>query len=74
MKTEKIANLCPKCQAPLPANAPQGLCPKCLLAAAATPTEAGQPAHDKPGEYFAEHQSAPASIKRNERWAVRNTV
>ncbi len=40
--TETIAKLCPKCQAPLPANAPQGLCPKCLLAAAAMPTEAGQ--------------------------------
>ncbi len=35
---------CPKCQAPLPADAPQGLCPKCLLAAASVPTEAGQPA------------------------------
>ncbi len=36
--------LCPKCQAPLPADAPQGLCPRCLLAAASIPTEAGQPA------------------------------
>ena len=35
---------CPKCQAPLPADAPQGLCPKCLLAAASVPTEADQPA------------------------------
>jgi hypothetical protein len=43
MSTETTANRCPKCQAPLPANAPQGLCAKCLLAAAATPTEAGQP-------------------------------
>jgi Aminotransferase class-III len=40
-----IANHCPKCHGPLPAIAPQGLCPKCLLAAAARPTEAGQPAH-----------------------------
>jgi len=48
MNTEPIANHCPKCQAPLPANAPQGLCPKCLLAAAATPTEAGQPAAKDP--------------------------
>ena len=54
MKTEKIANLCPKCQAPLPADAPQGLCAKCLLAAAATPTEAGHP----PGR-----QSAPPSLE-----------
>jgi serine/threonine protein kinase len=44
MKTEKIADRCPKCQAPLPDDAPHGLCPKCLLAAVATPTEAGQPA------------------------------
>ena len=47
MNTEPIANRCPKCQAPLPANAPQGLCPKCLLAAVSTPTEAGQPARTK---------------------------
>jgi serine/threonine protein kinase len=47
MKTEKIANRCPKCQALLPADSPQGLCAKCLLLAAATPTEAGQP----PGEH-----------------------
>lgn len=40
MQTE--TNRCPKCQAPLPADAPQGLCPKCLLAAVATPTETGQ--------------------------------
>ncbi len=43
MKTEKITNRCPKCQAVLPPDAPEGLCAKCLLAAAATPTEAGQP-------------------------------
>ena len=36
--------LCPKCQVPLPGDAPQGLCPRCLLAAASVPTEAGQPA------------------------------
>ena len=48
MKTEKIANLCPKCQVSLPANAPQGLCPKCLLAAVAAPTKTGQPANTSP--------------------------
>ena len=48
MNTEPIANRCPKCQAPLPANAPQGLCVKCLLAAVSTPTEAGQPADRQP--------------------------
>lgn len=53
MQTEKIINRCPKCQAPLPADAPRGLCAKCLLAAAATQTEAGQP----PGG-----QSAPPPV------------
>ena len=48
MNTEPIANRCPKCQAPLPANAPLGLCAKCLLAAVSTPTEAGQPSDRKP--------------------------
>ncbi len=47
MNTEKVPNRCPKCQAPLPADAPQGLCAKCLLAAAATPTEAGQPQSER---------------------------
>ena len=42
MSTEPIVNRCPKCQGPLPASAPQGLCPKCLLAAVSAPTEAGQ--------------------------------
>src|SRR5436190_2386758 len=43
MNTEPIKT-CPKCHAPIPPEAPQGLCPKCLLAAASMPTEAGQPA------------------------------
>ncbi len=45
MDTQPLStNCCPKCHAPLPTDAPQGLCPKCLFAAVATPTEAGQPA------------------------------
>ena len=32
---------CPSCGAAIPANAPQGICPKCLMAAAAVATEAG---------------------------------
>ena len=43
MNSEPTVNCCPKCQAPLPSSAPQGLCPKCLLAAAVLPTDAGQP-------------------------------
>lgn len=46
MQTE--SNRCPKCQVPLPANAPQGLCPKCLLASAADPTDPGQSADKSP--------------------------
>jgi tRNA A-37 threonylcarbamoyl transferase component Bud32 len=35
---------CPKCGAPIPLAAPQGLCPKCVLLGAATATEQGVPA------------------------------
>jgi serine/threonine protein kinase len=48
MDTQPVANRCPKCQTPLPSDAPQGLCPKCLFAAVATPTEADQPAGHRP--------------------------
>jgi len=34
---------CPKCGVTIPAEAPQGLCPKCLLAQASAPTETGGP-------------------------------
>ncbi len=37
-QTEKI---CPRCGAPIPTEAPQGLCPKCVLAVVATETEVG---------------------------------
>ena len=47
MKTESTANYCPKCQASLPLEAPEGLCAKCLLAAAVAPTETGLPPGDK---------------------------
>ena len=32
-------NQCPKCGGPIPPEAPQGLCPKCLLAEASIPTD-----------------------------------
>lgn len=35
---------CPKCGIPIPKEAPQGLCPKCVLLGAATGTEQGVPA------------------------------
>src|SRR5690242_10542546 len=43
MNTEPMKT-CPKCQAPVPLEAPQGLCPKCLLASVSSGTEHGQPA------------------------------
>ena len=33
---------CPGCGGPIPAESPQGLCPKCLMRQAAAPTEAGE--------------------------------
>lgn len=39
MKNE--SETCPKCGAVIPENAPQGLCPKCLMGEAATSTESG---------------------------------
>ncbi len=33
---------CPKCGGPIPAEAPHGLCPRCLLAQASIPTETEQ--------------------------------
>jgi tRNA A-37 threonylcarbamoyl transferase component Bud32 len=47
MSTESIKS-CPKCHAPIPPEAPQGLCPKCLLAGAAIATEAGHSAQASP--------------------------
>ena len=43
MNTEVSPGRCPKCGTPVPAEAPQGLCPKCVLADAAAPTEIAQP-------------------------------
>src|SRR5512139_1245203 len=48
MDTEVAPYRCPRCQSPLTTDAPQGLCPKCLLAAVATPTEANPPAGHRP--------------------------
>src|SRR5262245_60606248 len=39
MSTNVPSNRCPKCGAPVPVEAAQGLCPKCVLAGVATPTE-----------------------------------
>jgi tRNA A-37 threonylcarbamoyl transferase component Bud32 len=45
---DDLTKRCPKCNAPVPAEAPQGLCPKCLLLAASTATENGQPGETRP--------------------------
>src|SRR5213594_740078 len=42
MSDTSVPKHCPKCGAPIPAEAPQGLCPKCLLQQASAPTEAGR--------------------------------
>jgi len=48
MKDTTSSTRCPKCGGPIPAEALQGICPKCALVAVATPTEAGQPAGEHP--------------------------
>ena len=42
MNTISDLKRCPKCGGPIPAEAPQGLCPKCLMQQACVPTEAGR--------------------------------
>ncbi len=42
MNTELIPNSCPKCGASIPTDAPEGLCPGCVLAGAIGGTDAGR--------------------------------
>ena len=42
MNSESIVNQCPHCGGAIPGDAPQGLCPRCVLAGASLPTEAGR--------------------------------
>jgi predicted Ser/Thr protein kinase len=46
MTTDEVPNPCPRCGVPIPADAPGGQCPKCLLQAVAAPTEPTLPAPD----------------------------
>src|ERR1022692_2907090 len=39
---------CPSCGAAIPANAPEGICPKCLMAVAALGTETGSTGGKRP--------------------------
>jgi tRNA A-37 threonylcarbamoyl transferase component Bud32 len=43
MNTKVIPPKCPQCGSAIPADAPQGLCPRCVLLGAATPTDSGRP-------------------------------
>ena len=47
MRIASESKHCPKCGAPIVPEAPQGLCPKCLLAAVARPTEGGGPGPER---------------------------
>src|SRR5437867_1866833 len=47
MSIESSVKRCPKCGGPIPAEAPQGLCPKCLLVEVSIATETGQGAPAK---------------------------
>ncbi len=58
MDTVPMTGCCPKCGGPLPADAPQGLCAKCLLAAASAPTESGSPGEGRPAAPSVEAVSA----------------
>lgn len=44
MNTDSVSSPCPRCGVPIPPEAPGGLCPRCVLQGAATPTEGGSPA------------------------------
>jgi hypothetical protein len=48
MKDSIAPDHCPKCGNAIPAEAVQGLCPGCALAAVANATEASQPAGERP--------------------------
>src|SRR5438093_760075 len=47
MSIQFQSKLCPRCGGPIPIEAPQGLCPKCLLLQASIPTDAGKGAAPK---------------------------
>src|SRR5277367_1889084 len=42
MNTKRIENPCPKCGEAIPGDAPQGLCPRCVLAGAAASANTGR--------------------------------
>src|SRR4030095_3427396 len=48
MGTPSQSKVCPKCGEPISDEAPQGLCPKCLLLQDSVPNDAGLGASSKP--------------------------
>src|SRR5438876_4365399 len=58
MGTTSESKRCPKCGGPIPAEAPLGLCPKCLLLQASIPTEGGQGASSRPAPPTVEEMAA----------------
>jgi serine/threonine protein kinase len=48
MSVEPSVSRCPRCGAPVPDSAAEGLCTRCLLEAATAPTEAGQASGHRP--------------------------
>src|SRR5690349_18226280 len=48
MSTTSAAKICPQCGGPIPPEAPQVLCPRCLLAQVSLPTEGGPDVSSRP--------------------------
>lgn len=48
MNTHESPSPCPRCGAPVPVDAPRGLCPRCLLQTVVAPTEPSPAAPDWP--------------------------
>lgn len=50
MDTSSDPRTCPHCALPIPIGAPEGLCPRCVLTGASSPTDAGTPAGTASGQ------------------------
>ena len=59
MSLNPTPDACPRCGSELPAQAPRGLCPKCLMEAAATPTEPSAARKQRPPTLAAVAEAFP---------------
>jgi len=59
MSLNSTPDRCPQCGADLPAHAPRGLCPSCLMAAAAAPTEPALTRKERPPSLAAVAEAFP---------------